>query len=138
MRSSTTAVLVPLLTLSLVDPCHLAGRRRGTGPLASSIAVDWQRTPLAHDLRRAGHGAALGALYLSFTSLAMYQAAGEVSGTEPAEAAAVAIAAHDVLVEYFPASTAALDADLATSLAAIPDGTAERQGQQAGAGSPTG
>ena len=36
--------------------------------------------------------------------------------------AAVATAAHDVLVHYFPAQQPALDADYAAALAAIPDG----------------
>ena len=42
--------------------------------------------------------------------------------------AAAAAAAHDVLVHYFPANTAALDADLANSLAAIPDGQSRTDG----------
>jgi len=37
-------------------------------------------------------------------------------------AAAVTAAAHDVLIHYFPAQQAALDADYAASLAAIPMG----------------
>jgi hypothetical protein len=43
------------------------------------------------------------------------------------EAAAIA-AAHAVLVNYFPGSAAALDADRDTSLAAIPDGAAKTNG----------
>jgi hypothetical protein len=46
--------------------------------------------------------------------------------------AAVATAAHDVLVHYFPARGAALDADLAASLGAIPDGRAKQGGQDVG------
>jgi hypothetical protein len=46
--------------------------------------------------------------------------------------AAVATAAHDVLVRYFGADAIALDADLATSLAAIPDGRAKQRGQDVG------
>jgi hypothetical protein len=42
--------------------------------------------------------------------------------------AAVAEAAHTVLVHYFPAQAATLDADLAASLAGIPDGPAKRNG----------
>jgi hypothetical protein len=42
--------------------------------------------------------------------------------------AAAAVAAHDVLLEYFPASQARLDTALAASLAEIPDGKAKKQG----------
>jgi hypothetical protein len=47
--------------------------------------------------------------------------------------AAVATAAHDVLVRYFPARRDALDGDLAASLTAIPDGAAKQRGQALGA-----
>jgi hypothetical protein len=54
--------------------------------------------------------------------------------TGPASAeAAAAEAAHHVLVNYFPAQTAALDASLATSLAAIPDGAEKTAGLAVGA-----
>jgi PAP2 superfamily len=46
--------------------------------------------------------------------------------------AAVATAAHDVLVHYFPLQQAALDADYAASLAAIDDGAAKNTGIQLG------
>ena len=39
---------------------------------------------------------------------------------------------HDVLIAYFPASAANLDADLAASLAKIPNGRAERKGIEIG------
>src|SRR5262245_56055114 len=42
--------------------------------------------------------------------------------------AAVATAAHHVLAHYFPAQQAALDADYATALAAVPDGTSKAAG----------
>ncbi len=46
--------------------------------------------------------------------------------------AAVATAAHDVLVHYFPAQQAALDADYATALVAIPDGVVKDTGIDVG------
>ncbi len=42
--------------------------------------------------------------------------------------AAVATAAHRVLVHYFPAQQAALDADYAAALAAVPEGPAKVAG----------
>jgi len=52
------------------------------------------------------------------------------SGCSP-EAAAVA-AAHDVLVNYFPAAAATLDVDQANSLALLPDGTPKTSGISVG------
>ena len=46
--------------------------------------------------------------------------------------AAVATAAHDVLVHYFPARAEQLDADRAAALAEIPDGRAEDRGAAVG------
>jgi hypothetical protein len=46
--------------------------------------------------------------------------------------AAAAAAAHDVLLHYFPASQARLDAQLASSLAGVTDGSAEQQGVKYG------
>jgi hypothetical protein len=47
-------------------------------------------------------------------------------------AAAAAQAAHDVLVPLYPAQASMLDADLATSLASVPDGPAKDQGVHVG------
>jgi hypothetical protein len=46
--------------------------------------------------------------------------------------AAVAVAAHDVLARYFPASVAALDADLKATLATLPRGRVTERGEEAG------
>ena len=77
-----------------------------------------------------------GSLYLGFTSLAVrdaYRAAAAWPARRGASApAAVAAAAHGVLVAYFPAFTTQLDADLATSLATVPDGRAEARGIRIG------
>lgn len=45
---------------------------------------------------------------------------------------AAATAAHRVLVQYFPASTAALDVDYTAFLAGVPDGSAKTGGRQVG------
>jgi hypothetical protein len=78
--------------------------------------------------------------YAAITQLAVFEAVNAVThqytpylGTisappdSSADAAAIA-AAHDVLRYYFPASAATLDAAMATSLAAIPDGQAKLNG----------
>jgi hypothetical protein len=81
---------------------------------------------------------------LAFVQLAVYNAVVAIEGGyEPygralrphpgaSVNAAVARAAHDVLVRYFPGSTPTLDADLTASLATIPDGAAEQRGLAVG------
>src|SRR4051812_12858442 len=106
------------------------------GPPASNVAVAWQRTAIRTIFTETvpTPAAPVGALYLSFTSLAVHDAArqGHQYGRASASAA-VATAAHDVLWEYSPASRANLDADLATSLDQVRDGAAEDRGVAIGA-----
>ncbi len=85
---------------------------------------------------------AVASLYLSFASVAVYDAVVTIRGgyrpyalaqrparTEDASVpAAAATAAYTVLKEYFPASAAQLDADYQASLAEVPDGSSEDQG----------
>jgi hypothetical protein len=132
MLSST--LLVPLLAASLVGAASPADADTGGGPLASSVAVDWQRTAIRTVYVERASAPPLGGLYLAFTSLAVHDAAMKAQrhGTRAA-AAAVAVAAHDVLRQYFPASGAALDADLVASLALVPDGDKEDTGKAIGA-----
>jgi hypothetical protein len=85
-----------------------------------------------------------GAVYMGIVHAAIYDAAvGVAGGYEPYRVtpvvphgasldAAVATAAHQVLVQLFPDQQAALDAAYATSLAAIPDGAPKTDGIAAG------
>ena len=98
----------------------------------ASIALDWQRTALRTIFTEAATPVPASALYLGFTSLAVDDAVGRALGQNASASAAAAVAAHDVLVAYFKASTTNLDADLATSLSKIPDGQAERKGIKLG------
>ena len=72
-------------------------------------------------------------LYLGLVSTAVYDA---VVTAEQADAAAsdvaAATAAHDVLVHWFPASQAALDADLAAWLGTVPESAERQNGVQVG------
>ena len=111
------------------------GRRRDGRPAARLVdRRRLARTAVRTIFVERGTAPPLGALYLSFTSLAVHDAAreGQRHGTHAA-AAAVAQAAHDVLLEYFPLSGPALDAELATSLAMVPDGKKEDAGVAIGA-----
>ena len=131
---ATSALIAALIAVPLVGAVPPAGADPVGGPLASSIAVDWQRTAIRTAYVERGSAPPVGALYLAFTSLAVHDAAREAMkhGTHAA-AAAVAVAAHHVLHEYFPASGVALDADLAASLAKVPDGTKQDIGVDIGA-----
>lgn len=98
-------------------------------PDAAEIALVWQGTALATVPFSPAQ-----ALYLSFTSTAVDRAVRKsIKTANSSETAAVARAAHDVLVEYFPASAGTLDAKLAESLADVPDGAAEAIGVVIGA-----
>ena len=129
IAGAASVLVAPLLVVPLTAPSASA-----EGPLASSIAVDWQRTAARTIYVERGTAPPLGGLYLSFVSLAVHDAAKEAQkhGTHAA-AAAVATAAHDVLREYFPLSGAALDADLVASLAMVPNGKKENAGVAIGA-----
>jgi hypothetical protein len=110
-----------------------------------NAAVHWNEvafdTVFSDSARRTPSAAIL---YMGLAQAAVYDAAMAVERTHapyaydvPAPAgtsveAAVATAAHDVLLRYFPARQATLDAELALSLGAIEDGTAEDDGVAAG------
>jgi hypothetical protein len=129
---AASAVLTPFLVAPLAGPATSAVA--ADGPMASSIAVAWQRTAIRTIYTEQGLAPPAGGLYLAFTSLAVHDAAVEAQrqGTHAA-AAAVATAAHDVLRHYFPTSGTALDHDLAASLAKVPDGKKETSGAKIGA-----
>lgn len=107
-------------------------------PAAADIVLDWNTT-MTTLLQGVPFPAARIA---AITQLAVFEAVNAITheyepylpaGTiaAPADAsleAAVATAAHDVLKQYVPASAELLDATLAASLAAIPDGPAKAAG----------
>ena len=97
-------------------------------PESAEIALTWQVTALTTVPFSPAQ-----ALYLAFTSTAVDRAVRKSLATEnSSETAAVAVAAHDVLAEYFPASAMTLDAKLAESLAGVPDGPAQARGATIG------
>jgi hypothetical protein len=112
----------------------------GAATAHADVVLDWNRTMLA---TMTGSPFA-SARYAAITQLAVFEAVNAITReykpylgtiTAPAGAsaeAAAAAAAHAVLVNYFPLKAAALDAALATSLSAIPDGTAKDDGVAVG------
>ena len=127
--TAASVLLAPLLVVPLSGAAVAAAGADTPRPLASSVAVAWQRTAIRTVFSEAGTPPPIGSLYLAFTSLAVHDAAreGQRRGARAATAA-VATAAHDVLRHYFPGSAAALDADLAASLALVPEGAKEDAG----------
>jgi hypothetical protein len=119
------ALAVPLGGVAAVD-------RPARRDVSSTVLLDWERSAIRTIYTETPTPVPVGVPYLGFTSLAMYDAARTADRRHASAEAAVAAAAHDVLVEYFPVSTANLDADLAASLLDVPDGPAERRGIRIG------
>lgn len=108
---------------------------------SADVVLDWNAIAVSTLLAQVpGVNPFAQARFMAVTQLAVFEAVNAVTGkyepylgtiTAPAgasaEAAAIA-AAHTVLVLYFPASAAALDAARASSLAGIPDGAAKADG----------
>jgi hypothetical protein len=134
LAARASVLLAPLLAIPLAGSAAVAVAPPATGGTAASVAVSWQRIAVRTIYTEARLAPPAGALYLAFTSLAVHEAAVEAQrrGTHAATAA-VATAAHHVLREYFPAAEDALDADLAASLARVPDGRKEDAGVRIGA-----
>ena len=135
VAAAASVLLAPLLAVPLAGPAVAhGGDQSEAGDLASSTAVSWQRTAIRTIYTEGKKAPPDGTLYLAFTSLAVHDAAVKAQrrGTHVA-AAAVATAAHDVLLEYFPTSATALAADLAASLVPVPDGRQEAFGKAIGA-----
>ena len=103
-------------------------------PASSSVVRDWERISFRTIYTDAASPVPIGVPYLGFVSLAMYNAVQAADREHGSAAAAAAQAAHDVLVAYFSAWTTPLNADLKTSLDAIPGrGAAKERGIEAGA-----
>ncbi|HWM94142.1 MAG TPA: vanadium-dependent haloperoxidase [Thermoanaerobaculia bacterium] len=129
----TRGVSVPGISLLLLLGFSTAGR--------ADVVLDWNEVALdAIQMDRTAPPKAGRAL--ACVHVAIFDAINSVSGgpftpylVQPVEfvspvsaEAAAASAAHDVLVELFPAQEAAFDAALAASLAEIPNGTPETNG----------
>jgi hypothetical protein len=109
---------------------------------APNMVVQWNAIATSTIVTENLQPPAVASLYLSFASVAMYDAVVAIRGgfrpyalTKPPAGAAhasvpaaAATAAYTVLKQYFPGSVDHLDADYAASLAQVPDGSAEDRG----------
>jgi hypothetical protein len=106
----------------------------------AQVVRDWNATMVATIAVDAGKANAEAFMWFGFVQAAVYNAVVGITrdyelyqwnrrGPRKASPeAAAAAAAHDVLLHYFPASQARLDAQLAASLAGVTDGPSEDQG----------
>jgi hypothetical protein len=114
-------------------------------PTPPDAVVEWNNNAQIAIIGTAGQGPTVAYLHLAMVQGAVYDAVNAIVGgyepylgapamADPGDSApaAVAQAAHDVLVALFPSQAAVLDGKLATSLAAIPDGPAETGGIEVG------
>jgi hypothetical protein len=110
------------------------------GPESGAVVSDWNTIAVTTLLGDTGKATQEAFLYLGFVHAAIYDAVVGVDGRyQPyrfhghaprgtSATAAAAAAGHKILETYSPYAQAALDAGLATSLAAVADGAAKTQG----------
>lgn len=134
-------LLVLLLAAASIGLVQYAQAKAHTSPAA---VINWNQIAQRTAIQVAKMYISQSEIYISYEQAAVYDAVVSIQGHYQPYAlklkrrptasvdAAVAAAAHDVLVHYFPAQKAALDADYSTSLAAIPDGPRKTAGIQAG------
>ncbi|HEX9122977.1 MAG TPA: vanadium-dependent haloperoxidase [Actinomycetota bacterium] len=114
-------------------------------PDPALMAIEWNANAQAAIIGTAGQGPTVAYLHLAMVQGAVYDAVNAIVGgyepylqapvaADPGDSApaAAATAAHDVLLALFPGQQATLDAQLAASLAQIPDGAAETGGIEVG------
>jgi hypothetical protein len=134
------AVLVALVALVTPTISHHAVSAQAVTPSGSAAIITWngiaQRASIHIAKQSTGHAMTS----IAFVQAAVYDAVVAIEGgyrpyqvrlaqvPDASLDAAVATAAHGVLVHYFPAQQAELDADYATALAVVPDGPAKAAG----------
>jgi hypothetical protein len=136
-RSPRTRVLAPAACLCLawsavaLTPAVSASAE--TGDARARVVRDWNAIAVRTIATEAALGPPPAQLHLGLVSSAVYDAVTHAPPGRASVSAAVATAAHDVLSASFPGAAGHLDADLATTLAAVPDGPLEDRGVAVGA-----
>jgi len=136
-RGIAGGIIVVALTATSLSGVSGAAPSNDVDP---QVIRDWNATMVATVAVDAGKANAEAFMWFGFVQAAVYNAVEGITddyelyrwGKEGPETAspeaAAAAAAHDVLLEYFPASQARLDTQLTASLAGVTDGSAEQQG----------
>jgi hypothetical protein len=136
---SAASVSTALVLGSEAQAAPRRRRRRASSAEGGQAVLDWQRVSFV-----TVYGSPLGlppltpipvgVPVLGFVSMAMYRAASSSAYLgSSSESAAVARAAHDVLLAYYPAQADALAAALATTFDAIGPGHERTKGSRIGA-----
>ena len=112
----------------------------------ADMVIQWNANAQTAIIATAGQGPTVAYLHLAMVQGAVYDAVNAIEGgyepylgapatADPSDSspAAVATAAHDVLWALFPSQRPLLDAQLAASLATIPDGPSKTGGIEVGA-----
>ena len=133
--------LFPLVLAVALTVAGQAGSARAAPDPGAAAIIAWNNIALTTSVTVAKQFQPQSFVYISFVQAAVYDAVVNILGgyrpyhlrlpqRHPTAAvdAAVAAAAHDVLVHYFPAQQAALDADYAAALAAIADSPEKSDG----------
>jgi PAP2 superfamily len=133
-------LLSAILAVTVSSP-PVTARAAPAGPQS---VITWNTIALRTVVTVGGQPPAPAFVYAAYVQAAVYNAVVAIEGgyqpynsqiaAQPGASVdtAVAAAAHGVLVYYFPLQQAALDADYATALAAIPDGSAKTAGISVG------
>ena len=145
IRHRTTAIVV-LAALIATLGVPVTRRADAVEPTPADAVVEWNTNAQSAIVGVAGQGPTVAYLHFAMVQGAVYDAVNAIEGgyepylaapgvADPGDSApaAVAQAAHDVLVALFPAQAGVLDDKLTTSLLAIPDGPAETGGIEVGA-----
>ena len=134
-------ILTLLMTLTF---SATATRVSAATPSSPAAVIAWNAIAQRTAITVAKQLQAQSLISISFAQAAVYDAVVAIEGgyrpyqlrlahlPEASVDAAVATAAHDVLVHYFAAQQAALDSDYAAALAAIPDGVVKDTGIDVG------
>jgi PAP2 superfamily len=130
-RFTTSIVMFGLLATIGVQVTH---RAEAVDPTPADAVVEWNNNAQIAIIGTAGQGPTVAYLHLAMVQGAVYDAVNAIEGgyepylgapamADPSDSApaAVAQAAHDVLVGLFPAQQGVLDGKLVTSLSLLPD-----------------
>jgi hypothetical protein len=134
---SRLLTLLMAVTVGLIPVTPVAADSSHSRHASSTVVQDWERTSIltiyGDPELPTKTPIAVGVPYLGYTSLAMYRAAQSADRQHGSRVAAIAVAAHDVLLHYFPDSDTALEDELATSLRTVAGGPGKERGRAAGA-----
>ena len=128
------AIVAAALLILAGTPTAAAGDEAASPRGDPGVVLSWNALAWRTIGVEGGQPPPVAQLYLGLVSTAVYDAVvtAEEAAVPTASDVAAATAAHDALVHWFPASRAALDADLAAWLGTVPDTAKRQHGMQVG------